>query len=212
MFNPCSNKSRPKSRVQYIGALTRKDVMETRNYETIFIVNPNAPEARVAEINARNQQVIESFKGKVLYLDDWGKKKMAYHIEKEPKGHYFCLTYKADTSCVAEIERNLRINESIFRFLSVKIDDKVDPMEAIEAYKRKLEAHAKREKERAERDAERNADRGGRDGGRDGGFRDGGRDGGREGGRDFRPRGPRDDQRAPIEEIIIEPDMIEEEE
>jgi small subunit ribosomal protein S6 len=176
----------------------RKDVMETRNYETIFIVNPNAPEARVSEINSRNQQIIESSKGAVLQLDDWGKKKMAYQIEKEPKGHYFCLTYKADTKCVAEIERNLRINENIFRFLSVKIDETVDPLQAIEAYKRKLEAHAKREKERAERDAERNADRGDR--------------GDRGGGRDFRPRPPRDDHRAPVTEAVVEPDIVIEEE
>jgi small subunit ribosomal protein S6 len=191
--------------------------METRNYETIFIVNPNAPETKVSEINTRNQQIVESSKGKVLHLDDWGKKKMAYHIEKEAKGHYFCLTYSADTKCVAEIERNLRINENIFRFLSVKIDEKVDPMAAIESYKKKLEAHAKREKERAERDAERNSDRGG--GGRDfggGGGRDFGGGGGRDfgagggGGRDFRPRPPRDD-RAPVEVADIEvPDLDEE--
>ena len=143
--------------------------METRNYETVFITNPHAPEAKVGEINTRNQQIIESFSGKVLHLDDWGKKKMAYAINKEPKGHYFCLTYKADTKAVAELERNMRINEEVFRFITVKIDEKVDPMQAIEAYKRKLEAHAKREKERAERDAERQAERG----------------------QNFRPRGPR---------------------
>jgi small subunit ribosomal protein S6 len=71
------------------------------------------------------------------------------------------VTYKANTKAVAELERNMRINEDVFRFITVKIDEKVDPMAAIEAYKRKLEAHAKREKERAERDAERNAERGG---------------------------------------------------
>jgi small subunit ribosomal protein S6 len=133
--------------------------METRNYETVFIANPHAPDQKVQDINARNQQIIESMSGKILHLDDWGKKKMAYPIRKEAKGHYFCLTYKANTKAVAELERNMRINEDVFRFLTVKIDEKVDPMQAIEAYKRKLEAHAKREKERAERDAERNAER-----------------------------------------------------
>lgn len=133
--------------------------METRNYETVFITNPHAPDQKIQAINGRNQQIIEAHSGKVLHLDDWGKKKMAYAIRKEPKGHYFCLTYKGNTKTVAELERNMRINEEIFRFLTVKIDEKVDPMTAIEAYKRKLEAHAKREKERAERDAERNAEK-----------------------------------------------------
>jgi small subunit ribosomal protein S6 len=133
--------------------------METRNYETVFITSPQTPDQKIQEINARNQQIIENYKGKVLHLDDWGKKRMAYPIRKEPKGHYFCLTYKADNACVAEIERNMRINEEVFRFITVKISEKVDPMQAIEAYKRKLEAHAKREKERAERDAEKSAER-----------------------------------------------------
>src|SRR5690348_5146419 len=139
---------------------------KTRNYETVFITNPHAADSRVSEFNSRNQQIVESFGGKVYHLDDWGKKKLAYPIRKENKGHYFCLTYKADNRCVAELERNMRINEEIFRFLTVKLEEKVDPMQAIEAYKRKLEAHAKREKEKAERDAERHAERAA------GGFRD----------------------------------------
>jgi len=163
-------------------------IMETRNYETVFIANPHAPDTKIQELNTRNQQIIEGMDGKVLYLDDWGKKKLAYPIRKEGKGHYFCLTYKANTKAVAELERNMRINEDVFRFLTVKIDEKVDPMAAIEAYKRKLEAHAKREKERAERDAERSADRGGGGGFRGGDRGDRGGDRGDRGG--FRPRGP----------------------
>jgi small subunit ribosomal protein S6 len=135
-------------------------IMDTiRNYETVFIINPATPETRLKDLNAKTQQIIESFKGKVLHLDDWGKRKMAYAINKEPKGHYLCLTYTANNQCVAEIERNMRINEDIMRFLTVKIDDKVDPMAAIAAFKRRQEAHVKREKERAEHDAERAAAR-----------------------------------------------------
>jgi small subunit ribosomal protein S6 len=192
--------------------------METRNYETVFIANPHTPDAKVQELNAKNQQIIESYSGKVLNLDDWGKKKMAYHIQKEPKGHYFCLTYTANTKAVAELERAMRINEDVFRFLTVKIDEKVDPMAAIEAYKRKLEAHAKREKERAERDAERNADRAnmrggdrGFDRGGDRGFDRGDR-GDRGGGGGF--RGPRSGgpEFPAAEEIIADiPELNDEE-
>ncbi len=172
--------------------------METRNYETVFIVNPGASDAKVAEVNTRNQQIIQSTKGKVLHLDDWGKKRMAYQINKELKGHYFCLTYEADTRCVAELERNMRINEDVFRFLTVKLDEKVDPMAAIEAYKRKLEAHAKREKERAERDAEKNAERAerGMTGGGGGGFRGG-----------F--KGRHDAPAAPVPALVAEDEVTE---
>ena len=61
--------------------------------------------------------------------------------------------------CKQKLSETCGSTKSVFRFLSVKIDEKVDPMQAIEAYKRKLEAHAKREKERAERDAEKHAER-----------------------------------------------------
>lgn len=133
--------------------------MLTRNYETVYILSPNAPEQRIGDVNARNKQIIESSRGKVLNLDDWGKRKLAYTINKENKGHYFCLTYSADTNCVAELERNMRINEDVFRFLTVRLEEDVDPMEAIAAFKLRQEAHAKREKEKAERDAERGMDR-----------------------------------------------------
>jgi len=121
----------------------------TRNYETVFITNPNVAEGKLAEIHNRNKSIIEASKGKILNLDDWGKRKMTFPINKELKGHYFCLTFSADNKCVAEIERNMRINEEVYRFLTVKIDDKVDPMQAIANYKSKLEARARREQERA---------------------------------------------------------------
>lgn len=127
----------------------------TRNYETVFITNAAATEARLGEIHARNKNIIEKAKGKILNQDDWGKRKLSYPINKESKGHYFCLTYNADTSCVAELERNMRINEDVVRFLTVKIDEKVDPMQAIAAYKSKIEARARREKERAEEERAR---------------------------------------------------------
>ncbi len=127
----------------------------TRNYETIFITNPNATEPRMVELHNKNKSIIEAAKGKLLNMDDWGKKKLTYPIQKELKGHYFCMTFNADTTAVAELERSMRINEDIFRFLTVKIDDKVDPMAAIAAYKGKLEARAKREKERAEEEKAR---------------------------------------------------------
>lgn len=131
----------------------------TRNYETVFITNPNAAESRVSEIHNRNKSIIETAKGKILNLDDWGKRKMTYPINKEAKGHYFCLTFSADTTAVAELERNMRLNEDVFRFLTVKIDEKVDPMQAIAQYKSKLEARARREQERAaEERARRQAD------------------------------------------------------
>jgi small subunit ribosomal protein S6 len=56
-----------------------------RNYETVFITNPNTTEARLTELHNRTKQTIEASKGKILNLDDWGKRKLAYSIKKEIK-------------------------------------------------------------------------------------------------------------------------------
>lgn len=129
--------------------------MQTHNYETIFIANIGSTEARLQEINDKNKGTIEKLKGKFLNLDDWGKRRLAYPIQKEYKGHYYCLTYSGDNQLVSELERGLRLDENVVRFMTVKLDKKVDPMVAIAEYKKRLEAHAKREKERAEREAEK---------------------------------------------------------
>ena len=98
--------------------------MMTRNYETIFIAKTSLMDARVAEIKEKTRQVIEAHKGKILNVDDWGKRRMSYPIQKEFKGHYICLTYSGDNGCVAELERNMRINEDIIRFVAVNVEDK----------------------------------------------------------------------------------------
>jgi small subunit ribosomal protein S6 len=84
-------------------------------------------------------------------LDDVGKRKLAYEIQKFQKGHYLTLTYLDDGRAVKEIERLLRLEESVLRFLTVQVSAEVVDIEA-----RKTEA-AEQEKLRKQRAAERAA-------------------------------------------------------
>ena len=103
-----------------------KDVPNTsREYETIYILRPNTPNEGVAEVNTRIKGVIESMGGKVIKVDNWGKRRLAYEVAKERKGIYLYWLYLAKSGVVEEAERNLRMLDSVIRYLTVKVDENV---------------------------------------------------------------------------------------
>jgi small subunit ribosomal protein S6 len=104
-----------------------RDVPNTsREYETIYILRPNTPNEQVAEINTRVKGIIESMTGKVLKVDNWGKRRLAYEVAKERKGIYLYWLYLANPGVVEEIERNLRMLDLVIRYLTVKVDENID--------------------------------------------------------------------------------------
>src|SRR5688572_21104437 len=98
----------------------------SREYETIYILRPNTPNEGVAEVNARIKGVIEHMGGKILKVDNWGKRRLAYEVAKERKGIYLYWQYLATPGVVEETERNLRMLDSVIRYLSVKVDENID--------------------------------------------------------------------------------------
>jgi small subunit ribosomal protein S6 len=97
-----------------------------REYETIYILRPNTPNEGVAEVNSRIKGVIEGMGGKVIKIDNWGKRRLAYEVAKERKGIYLYWQYLAQPGVVEETERNLRMLDSVIRYLTVKVDEDVD--------------------------------------------------------------------------------------
>lgn len=80
-----------------------------REYETIYILRPNTPNEGVAEVNARIKSVIEGQGGKIIKVDNWGKRRLAYEVAKERKGIYLYWQYLGTAGVVEETERNLRM-------------------------------------------------------------------------------------------------------
>lgn len=88
------------------------------SYETLCIFHPELPEARVKELGAWMQKIVEGANGSAVRVDEWGMRELAHYIRKQRRGYYVRLEYDAPGAAVKELERNLRINESVMRFLS----------------------------------------------------------------------------------------------
>lgn len=98
----------------------------SREYETIYILRPNTPNEGVAEVNTRIKGIIENMGGKVLKVDNWGKRRLAYEVAKERKGIYLYWLYLAQPGVVEETERNLRMLDNVIRYLTVQVDTNID--------------------------------------------------------------------------------------
>ena len=88
-------------------------------YETTFILEPGFDDGRLNEEIERVSQWIKDLGGEVLEVQRWGKKRLAYEIEKKRDGIYTLMLYQAAGVTVKELERRLRLNESVMRVLTV---------------------------------------------------------------------------------------------
>jgi small subunit ribosomal protein S6 len=88
-------------------------------YETTFILEPGFDEGRINEEVERVSQWIRDLGGEVLEIQRWGKKRLAYEIEKKRDGIYTLMLYQGGGAMVKELERRLRLNESVMRVLTV---------------------------------------------------------------------------------------------
>jgi small subunit ribosomal protein S6 len=137
--------------------------MIIHEYETTLIFHPEAPESEVQRITERLDGVIESFEGHKLFHDHWGARKLAYPIQKQARGNYFHMGFVATAECIAELERILRIESHMMRFLTVRL------LEDVALEERQLAASnrtavmsadsADEEDERYDRDRDRDRDR-----------------------------------------------------
>jgi small subunit ribosomal protein S6 len=98
-----------------------------RKYETFFIIDPDLPEETITAVNNKVRSIVTSNGGEVLTYVPWGKKKLAYAIRKRTRGLYVLIEYAAGPQLVAELERNLRIDERILKFITVLLEERFDP-------------------------------------------------------------------------------------
>ncbi len=131
-----------------------------REYELTFVVQPEISEEGREALIAKLGGVLEKQGAAPLHVEDAGKRKLAYEIREFQKGHYLTLHFLDSGKCVTEVERALRLEESILRYLTVQIDDRVTDVPARKAFAVEQERIRKeRAAERAAREAEERAAR-----------------------------------------------------
>ncbi len=91
-------------------------------YESIFIINANLTDEETSNVVKKMQDVVTKQGGEMLKFEDWGKKKLAYEIKKQKRGHYAFFQFKAAPAAVSELERTYKLTDSVIKFLTVKLE------------------------------------------------------------------------------------------
>jgi len=98
-----------------------------REYETIYILRSDVDNAGAEKVVGRAKDVIARLDGTLTKLDNWGKRKLAYPIQKSSRGIFVYLKYVGYGDLVAELERNLRLLDEVVRFQTVLLEENIDP-------------------------------------------------------------------------------------
>jgi small subunit ribosomal protein S6 len=112
-----------------------------RVYEELFIVRPDATDELIDPLIEQLKGVITQFGGTLEKTEKWGMRRLAYRVLKFSEGQYILLQFTAQAEAVREIERRLRVNDLVVKFLTVRIDEK---MKRIEKRRKQREKRAAR--------------------------------------------------------------------
>jgi len=113
-----------------------------RRYEQIYILRPSLSEDEINNVVENTNQIILSENGSIISNDKWGMKKLAYPIKKELQGYYVFCDFAATPAAVSEMERKFRIDDSVLKYLTVKISDSITA-EGISAAQTEAESKAR---------------------------------------------------------------------
>lgn len=97
-----------------------------RQYETVFIVNPDLKSDEMENVFEKFKGIITLGEGHIIKFDKWGMTNLAYRVGKYFKGYYVLMDFAGEAKIVKELERNLKIDDRILKYLTVKILDKFD--------------------------------------------------------------------------------------
>ena len=97
--------------------------MANRTYEVMYIVNPDTPAETIGKLNEAVGKLIEKEGGTVVRMDDIGIRRLAYPIQKKEDGYYVLFEIDGSGQEIAELERRMRVNDMIMRYITVRVDE-----------------------------------------------------------------------------------------
>ncbi len=94
-----------------------------RKYELALVLNAKIDDEARAAVLEKAKGYITRYKGVVGEVEEWGKKKLAYPIQKMPEGYYYFVQFEAEPDCPAQLEGDMRIMDNVLRYLIVNKED-----------------------------------------------------------------------------------------
>ncbi|MCB4203711.1 30S ribosomal protein S6 [Deferribacterales bacterium Es71-Z0220] len=95
-----------------------------RTYETLFIVNPDLTQEDAVSVFEKFKTLVTENGSEIINDEAWGKLRLAYEIERKTEGYYFLIQFNSDVNVPAELEKRFKYDESVIRFIVIKIDGK----------------------------------------------------------------------------------------
>ena len=89
-------------------------------YDLAVVVSAKIEDDERAQVIEKVKALVERFGGQISDVDEWGKKRLAYEVQKMREGFYYFIQFEADATCPAEVERHVRIMDNVMRYLIVK--------------------------------------------------------------------------------------------
>jgi small subunit ribosomal protein S6 len=113
-----------------------------RIYEVLFIVRPDVPEEEMDGVIEPLKSVVTAAGGAVDKVDKWGKRRLAYRVKEYRDGYYVLLQFSTEeaTELVKELERRLRVSDTVIKFLTVRIDEELKRLEKLKKKREKRSA------------------------------------------------------------------------
>lgn len=113
-----------------------------RIYEVIFILKPDLPEEEIEQVVELVKNTITSDGGTIDKVDQWGKRKLAYRVQRYSEGYYVLVQYSLEgkAAVAKEVERRLRVSDPVIKFLTVRVDEDLKRAEKLKAKRDKRAA------------------------------------------------------------------------
>ena len=100
-----------------------------RYYETLYLIRPDLEPETYKSVIQKYNKIIEDNKGIITKVEEWGKRALAYEVEKFKDGFYVLIRFCGDADLPEKLQRDFRLDERVLKFIVVKLKDKVNPEE-----------------------------------------------------------------------------------
>ena len=106
---------------------------QVRQYELVYIMSPDATEQEVTELHTQVESIITRYKGELQKTENWGRRKLAFRIGKHREGTYVLEVFTGTGELTKELDRRLKVLDSVIRHLIVRVDEELRVAERVRA-------------------------------------------------------------------------------